>query len=319
MLLRPEPFPLPRQEEADPRARWGDYVHTARPAFQKTGEGLRVAVFGSAWRGLHTMAHLLREELDHPEEINLVGLATDDVSQEVANDRKPKISTGRRLWQYIEPTDREELQNYVKGSAVMNGIDCYTGDVKTEAFWGSGGILEYWNPDVIVMSTFGQLIPPEVIRFPRYGMYNFHPSDLAHGKYPGPDPFTEMMNAGESTTRMTCHHVNEAFDEGHVVGFSPEIPIQDDAGAYPAWSNGMSTVEALHLHTSPAAGRMAVELVREIAARRERIEHMDMEALLGDKGRIGTIGPMPRKRLYAVLERITFGILGGPPDLRFGV
>lgn len=317
--MRRESWPLPLTEEPDPRARWGHYTHAARPAFDKRDEGLRVAVFGSAWRGMHVLAHLLREEMAHPERLNVVGLATDDVSQEAANDRKPRISTGRRLWQYFDPKDREELQMFMTGLGVMNGVDCYNGDVKTVAFWETDGILDDWKPDVIVMATCGQLIPPEVIRYPRYGMYNFHPSDLAHGKYPGPDPFTEMMQAGETTTRMTCHHVNEAFDEGHVVGFSPEIPIQDAEGKYPRWNNGMSTVEALHLHTSPAAGRMAVELVREIAARRERIDHLDMESLLGEGGRIGPVGAMPRNRFCAVLEKITFGILGGPPDLRFGV
>lgn len=311
--------PFPSIEDPDPRARWGNYIRAARPAFSKTDDGLRVAVFGSAWRGLYVLAHLLKEEMDHPDRINLVGLATDDVSQEPANDRKPKISAQRRLWQYIAAQDRTELQDLMTGMAVMNGLDCYNGDVKTEAFWGANGILDRWMPDVIVMATFGQLIPPEVIGYPRYGMYNFHPSDLANGKYPGADPFTEMMTAGERSTRMTCHHVNEAFDEGHVVGFSSEISIQDNAGAYPKPSNGMSTVEALHLHTSPAAGRMAVELVREIATRREQLDHLDMEARLGQEGRIGAIQDTSRSRLGLVIERITFGVLGGPPDFSFGI
>lgn len=309
---------FPVFEELPPEAPWGYYEHAAEPLFNKTAEGLRVAIFGSAWRGLHVLGALLREEMEHPSFLNIVGLATDDVTVEPK--RKPRISAGKRLWQYMEPEERVHLQGFIRHLALWSGIDCYTGSVKIPLFSGKGGVLEEWKPDVIVMATFGQLIPPEVFRFPPFGMYNFHPSDLARGKYPGPDPFTEMMAAGESTTRMTCHHVDEGFDTGHVVGFSPEIPIQTPEGEYPDWEgvNGMNRVEALHYHSSPAAGQMAVELIRTIAQAQRRIDSLDFERCL-DSWTLGPLSQPPKSRFHGVAVEIVGKVLQTRPDFSFGV
>ncbi|MDO8685373.1 MAG: formyltransferase family protein, partial [Clostridiales bacterium] len=117
------------------------------------------------------------------------------------------------------------------------------------------------------------------------GMYNFHPSHLAEGKFPGPNPFQEMVDAGEDTTRMTVHEVDAGFDTGKVVGYSPEINIRKADGSYPC-------IPDLHRKTAEAAGKMAVTLIRHLISTRARCTSFDFEAGFSDEERASLMTPV---------------------------
>ncbi|MCB0337211.1 MAG: hypothetical protein KDD62_12925 [Bdellovibrionales bacterium] len=130
------------------------------------------------------------------------------------------------------------------------------------------------------MGTFGQKIDSAIFEAPRYGMYNFHPSHLAEGKYRGGNPFYEMLEAGEKTTRMTVHFVDEELDTGAVVGYSPEICIEFEE---PEKWTIEKKIMALHQQTSYFVGPMAMKLLLEVKQRQGKVESIDFESFFQEK------------------------------------
>ncbi len=52
--------------------------------------------------------------------------------------------------------------------------------------------------DVLVVADFGYLIPAWLLRFPKYGALNIHPSLLPRWRGAAPVPFTLLFGDGES-------------------------------------------------------------------------------------------------------------------------
>lgn len=248
---------------------------------QKRG-ALRVVLFGSAVRGQMVLSELIDAAREDPETINIVGLATDDVEH-------GRISRRRRLYQYLDDADAKYLEKLMCQRAIAAGIPVFTGSVKSPYFQRE--ILDNdWKPDVILGATFGQLVPPEVIKRPTYGTYNLHPSDLARGKHPGPNPFKGITDADESYTRMTLHQMDAGFDTGDVVGYSPEICLRLEDGSYP-------TNLRMHERTGVAAARMAVEFMYELAKLRRRVESMDLETIFTSEEVADFAAPMEHRKI----------------------
>lgn len=77
-------------------------------------------------------------------------------------------------------------------------------------------IIKNLDPDLIIVSTYNQLIPQTIIDLPKYGVVNFHPSLLP--KYRGPTPTYSVLANGELETGVTAHFIeSEQFDRGRIV------------------------------------------------------------------------------------------------------
>ncbi len=235
---------------------------------------LKVNVFGSFYRGLYVLDNLARLENGRNDIAVVTGLCTDGVESDSA-----KVSVNRRVWQFIPEDDRENYVRQLMNLALDRGIPVFTGKVKSQAF-REHILPQIFSPDVIFMSTFGQLIDAPIFEAPSHGMYNFHPSDLAHGKFPGPNPFSDLLEAGESSTRMTIHWVDAGFDTGKVVGFSPEICVELESPN--KWTKEEHII-AMHIRTSQVAGLMARRLLFEIKETGGRVESLDLETYLADE------------------------------------
>jgi methionyl-tRNA formyltransferase len=72
-----------------------------------------------------------------------------------------------------------------------------------------------WNADLGVVAAYGKLIPPELLRLPRYGMINVHASLLP--KYRGASPVHRAVIDGESQTGVTIMRMVEALDAGDMM------------------------------------------------------------------------------------------------------
>lgn len=85
------------------------------------------------------------------------------------------------------------------------------------------------KPDLILSIAYGEFIPSEILRMPRLGCINLHPSLLP--KYRGAAPVQRALMAGESKTGITLAYVTEAWDAGDILLQEP-YPIEpdDDAG-----------------------------------------------------------------------------------------
>ena len=114
---------------------------------------------------------------------------------------KPK-GRGRK---YIAPP--------VKTCALELGIPVYQPDrVRSEDFLD---IFRKISPDMVILVAFGQILPEEIIRFPRLGCLNVHPSLLP--KYRGAAPINWPIINGDRKTGVTIMLMDEGVDSGDIL------------------------------------------------------------------------------------------------------
>lgn len=77
-------------------------------------------------------------------------------------------------------------------------------------------LIKELAPDLIILSTFNQIIPEDIIAIPRLGVINVHPSLLP--KYRGATPTVWVLMNGEKETGVSVHYVeNEKIDAGRII------------------------------------------------------------------------------------------------------
>ncbi|MEQ8199862.1 MAG: methionyl-tRNA formyltransferase [Syntrophomonadaceae bacterium] len=93
----------------------------------------------------------------------------------------------------------------------------------------STDVLRYWEPDVIVVVAYGQILPAEVLDLPRLGCINVHGSLLPH--YRGAAPIQRAIMAGDKVTGVTTMFMNTGLDTGDIILQTPmEIGLEMDFG-----------------------------------------------------------------------------------------
>jgi methionyl-tRNA formyltransferase len=60
-------------------------------------------------------------------------------------------------------------------------------------------------PDAIIVCGCGQIFDSRILEVPRCGVYNFHPSDLAHGHGAGARPYEDTLARNDPWTCWTVH------------------------------------------------------------------------------------------------------------------
>ena len=80
------------------------------------------------------------------------------------------------------------------------------------------------EPDLIITCAYGQIIPKEILNYPKYGCINIHASLLP--KYRGGAPIERAIMNGDKETGITIMYMNEGMDTGDMIT-SRSIPILD--------------------------------------------------------------------------------------------
>ncbi len=78
------------------------------------------------------------------------------------------------------------------------------------------------NPEMIVVAAFGQILPKDIIEFPKLGCLNIHPSLLP--KYRGAAPLNWSIIRGEPKTGVTIMLMDEEMDSGDIL-LQKETPL----------------------------------------------------------------------------------------------
>ncbi len=84
--------------------------------------------------------------------------------------------------------------------------------VRDEAFLK---VFRELAPDAVVLVAFGQILPREIIEFPRMGCLNVHPSLLP--KYRGAAPINWAIIRGEEKTGITIIRMDVGVDSGDIL------------------------------------------------------------------------------------------------------
>jgi len=71
------------------------------------------------------------------------------------------------------------------------------------------------SPDLVVLVSYGQIIPREILDVPKYGCLNIHPSLLP--KYRGASPIQTAILNGDKETGITIMLMDEKIDHGKII------------------------------------------------------------------------------------------------------
>ncbi len=93
--------------------------------------------------------------------------------------------------------------------------------------------LESFNPDLVVVAAFGQLLPGTILDIPRCGCLNLHPSLLP--RFRGASPVTAAILAGDEFSGVSIMLMDEGLDTGPVLSRA-QVPIssRDTTGSLSA-------------------------------------------------------------------------------------
>ncbi|MDQ7038133.1 MAG: methionyl-tRNA formyltransferase [Aquificota bacterium] len=87
-------------------------------------------------------------------------------------------------------------------------------------------IVEDLRPDIGVVVAYGMILPGPVLRVPRFGFLNLHPSLLP--KFRGPAPIQRTLMAGERETGNTVILLTERTDAGPILSQEREPVLPED-------------------------------------------------------------------------------------------
>ena len=104
------------------------------------------------------------------------------------------------------------IQPPVKEQALKHSIDVF----QFEKLKDSNTIetLKKIEADIYVVVSYGKFIPNEILRLPKYGAINIHPSLLP--KYRGPSPINYALLNGDKFTGVSIISVTNKMDAGDI-------------------------------------------------------------------------------------------------------
>jgi len=86
-------------------------------------------------------------------------------------------------------------------------------------------IVKNINPEIIVVVSYGTILPKEIIEYPRYGAINVHGSLLPLHR--GASPITASILEGDKMTGITIQKMAEEMDRGDIL-FQEEVEIDNN-------------------------------------------------------------------------------------------
>jgi methionyl-tRNA formyltransferase len=96
------------------------------------------------------------------------------------------------------------------------------------------------KPDLFILSAYGHILNGDLLKVPRYGGINIHPSLLP--KYRGAAPIQRAIMAGEEITGVTIFFMDEKIDHGEII-MQESLPI-DPVDTYGSLSDRLASLAA---------------------------------------------------------------------------
>ena len=127
----------------------------------------------------------------------------------------------------VSQPDREKdrkvnlLPTPIKQLAIENNIEVYQPQSIKKDFQP---IIEK-QPDIIITCAYGQIIPEEILNYPKYGCINVHGSLLP--KLRGGAPIHHAIINGDQKTGITIMYMDKKMDSGDIIS-QKEISILDN-------------------------------------------------------------------------------------------
>jgi methionyl-tRNA formyltransferase len=110
--------------------------------------------------------------------------------------------------------------------------------------------LRAFEPDLLVVAAYGQILKPEVIAAPKLGAINVHASLLP--KYRGASPIAHAIRAGETVSGVTIIRITLGLDAGDMLK-------QESLDIDPRETTG-----ELEARLAPLGARLCLDVIREM-------------------------------------------------------
>jgi methionyl-tRNA formyltransferase len=167
--------------------------------------------------------------------------------------------TGARVVGLVTQPDRDGGQQRgstrltgatLKDIAIEHGLEVY----QPESVNTPEGVaqLDAWQPDLLVVAAYGQILKNEILQAARWGGINVHGSLLP--RYRGAAPVAHAILNGETMTGVTIIRMTTGLDAGDMLAQdSLEIGPEETAGE-------------LEGRLAPLGAKLALEVIRRAAS-----------------------------------------------------
>lgn len=111
--------------------------------------------------------------------------------------------------------------------------------------------------NLLIVASYGKIIPKSILNVPKYGTLNVHPSLLP--KFRGPSPIQSFILSGEKETGTTIMLMDEQVDHGQILAQQNlEAKLPSPLGSLASkWLNAKQLEEKL----AELGGQMLVEII----------------------------------------------------------
>lgn len=121
----------------------------------------------------------------------------------------------------------------VLGKNSFSGDRCTEVDTRLGYFDRLTREVKQFEPDLILLSGFMQVVKGSLLAEYDKKIVNVHPADLTitengERKYKGDDAVYHTLLGGETEIRSTVHTVTERVDQGEIIILSKTVPIERD-------------------------------------------------------------------------------------------
>jgi methionyl-tRNA formyltransferase len=90
--------------------------------------------------------------------------------------------------------------------------------------------IKNWNPEIIIVAAFGQILKSEILTFPPFGCINVHASLLP--RWRGAAPVNAAILEGDDKTGISIMKMTEGLDEGPILNQKwVDIDPEETAGS----------------------------------------------------------------------------------------
>jgi len=143
-----------------------------------------------------------------------------------------KLSSNFQVTGVITQPDRPSgrgqklISSPVKDSAESLNLEIFQpGNVNSKSTLEK---INNWNPDLIAVAAFGQILSPRLLALPKYGCLNVHASLLP--RWRGASPINAAILNGDLLSGVTIIKMAEGLDDGPILA-QESTPIQPEETA----------------------------------------------------------------------------------------
>jgi methionyl-tRNA formyltransferase len=150
-------------------------------------------------------------------------------------------------------------------------------------------LLQQLQPDLLVLASYGKILPAEVLAIPTFGSLNVHPSLLP--KYRGATPIQSAILNGETETGITIIQMSPQVDAGQIVA-------QETVAL-----NGRETFVGLKNTLAQQGGALLVSTIPAYVSSQAKLQLQDPAAVTGTKKLTKEMGELNWEDSIDVLDR----------------